>query len=409
MTHRNLLLCFGILVVSGSCVETTTEPIARAPRGGAGDPCSQEWRCGANSPVIDTDKGFHDLNLDGLPNDAGMRLHSPALMWNEQGFDLAIEDGRIVGRTEGRTALARDALRGAEIWIDTDTASPAYKISIEQVHTIPFPFPYGSTDELEVYVFGWRAASDPTSVGNLCRNPPRHLSGGSHDTRAYAELLGMDPDDALVFAGDRIYDATKTMSKDPDPGWFNIGCAGHTVAKLHLTRNTLASETASVPAASHAKRQATLKLLVADYCGTGRSFTVPGQPLEWKGQPGDARDSYFTTPATLEARWNRNGATCVSVPRMVVSTLKSAREYYPSAADVWEEIRSECDLPSCGESLDWGHLIAGDEFEVRISANPYPEATAPPPPPPPPVTPPTGSGFNVGVRLRFNSSVFLFR
>lgn len=373
----------GALAFTGGCIDAdgpSVAPIARAPRGGGGDPCTQAWRCGSNSPVLNNEKGFHELNLYGEPNDAGLRLHSPAMVLHETTFNLAIERGKIVGYSDdGATVLAGPDLVGAEIWLDTEDQSPAYKIDIRDVR--PMTFPFGTPDPVETYVFGWRDAAGTSSGSNLCANPPYDLlnrSGGQNnrDSAAFAELLGMDPDTALVFEGDRIFPTTKTMNMDQDwdRSWFNIGCAGDTIAKLHLTRNTLASRSSSYRP-THAKRQAALKLLTGDYCGTGRAFTVPGQPLQWKGHWDDPRNYYFAPIAGIEARWNENGATCLTTPRMTVSTLDSAYKYFP---DVWSAIDEECDRPPPCQPLDPDFI----EADMWVSANPGdpspPVATIPP-------------------------------
>lgn len=388
MTHRIAALSlFGASALVGGCVEEPSTSVASLRARGGSNPCPT-WGCGANSPVIDTAKGFHDLNLDGLPNEADMSLHSPALVVKDRPFRLSIEDNRIVGRGDDGTVLSGLALVGAEILIDTPDASPAYTIAIEGVRTMDYPFP--STyprDEVEVYVFRWRSMTvspdDPSGYSNVCSNPPFWLlDGPGHG--GYSELFGMKPDEALIFSGDRIYAGPKKMRRDAEPGWFNIGCAGHTLAKLHLTRNTLASASATVAAPSHEKRQATLKLLTADYCGTGHAFTVAGQPLQWKGQSGDAADYYYDSIIGIEARWDEAGATCLTTPRMAISDLKAARELYPDALDVWEDIKAECATagrklpPPCHES-DAQHVVN----ELRVSAN------AGDPPPDPPAVPPS--------------------
>lgn len=397
MTHRiaSLLLLSSVNFATG-CIEQTdpaTASNALTKKGGGGNPCPT-WGCGANSPVVDTTRGFHELNLYREPNDAGMSLHNPAMVLDGRPYRLFIEDNRIVGRGEGGAVLSGTNLLGAAILIDTPEASPAYKIVIQNVHSMDFPFPQITPrDQLEVYVFGWATANDFSrkydAYPNLCSNPPYpskedppHYEPYSilRDPNIFSELLGMNPEEALIFAGDRINPTTKEMSKEASSDWFNIGCAGHTLAKLHLTRNTLASASPSVAAPTHAKRQATLKLLTADYCGTGRAFTVAGQPLQWKGQDNDALNYYFAPVIGLEARWNGFGAKCLTRPRMEVSNLQSAKDIWPNAEAIWTDIETECNAagrslpPPCDET-DPGAVLN----ELRVSAHPG-ETVAPSPP-----------------------------
>ncbi len=214
-------------------------------------------------------------------------------------------------------------------------------------------------------------ARTKSGSSNLCSNPPFYLLRyGAPDephAAAYSELLRMNPEEALVFAGDRIDATRKTMSERADPLWFNFGCASHALAKLFMTRNTIASTEPSFMAPDHAMRQATLKLLVADYCGTGTPFTVAGQLLNWKGYEAEAKRDFYTMPniKNVEARWNENGAICLEEPRVEFSDLKAARSEFPN---VRQAIKIECgrNLPVCAtntQSLEKG---------LRISTTTYP-------------------------------------
>jgi hypothetical protein len=117
---------------------------------------------------------------------------------------------------------------------------------------------------------------------------------------------------AILFAGDR-YDAareTVTATGAATRGWVNVACDGTALAKLHLTRHTEASQVVPTTAA---ERQAMLKLLTADVCGDGTSFTVHGQPLLWADAKGVT--SFQRPPARLEAAWSEEGALCLDHPR----------------------------------------------------------------------------------------------
>jgi len=319
------------------CAAAAVAGCAGAPDGEvseavSSDPCEQEWRCGGNSPVVDA-HGFHELSLLEVPNEAGMMVHGSAgqAVINVRGrpYQLAIEDSQIVARN-GPLTLTGRALLGAIIPLDGPHGA-SYELRIEAARLMPFPFPLGSVEPVAAYVLGWRSVTAaPTAFVNLCAHPPVDLLTLSAE-QAFPELLGLAPTEAVVFAGDRIDGAAKTMSATPDPGWFNIGCAGHTIAKLHLTRNTIASQHAADPRVLRDRRQATFKLLVADYCGTGRAFTVPGKPLQWKGDAGEPRDAFFAgVPlAGIEARWTASGASCLSTPRLATMA----------------EIAAECEPP----------------------------------------------------------------
>ena len=79
-------------------------------------------------------------------------------------------------------------------------------------------------------------------------------------------------------------------------------------------------------------RQAGFKMLTADFCGSGKSFTSVGQNLEWQ----DPYDYFWDAPLysqAKEAEWNENGATCLSHPRDPNHPLS--------------RVRNDCELPLC--------------------------------------------------------------
>ena len=137
---------------------------------------------------------------------------------------------------------------------------------------------------------------------------------------------------ALIFRGDR-YDATHKTVSETGAGdtWFNIACAGTAVAKMHLLRHTFAGTDPGAPAATVGQRQAVLKMLTGDYCGTGAAFTETGhrllysyyqpgwdrtQPVPF--QPWNALEAPPTPPParSLDAIWGPDGAVCVDEARL---------------------------------------------------------------------------------------------
>ncbi len=140
-------------------------------------------------------------------------------------------------------------------------------------------------------------------------------------TAPLTDICGANPDGpsrmadfyAVLFDGDRFdIDAIKVTADQRS--WFNIGCAGHALAKQHLLAHTTSGARAFNKTVTLAQRTANLKMITADYCGGGHPFTVPGQPLLWKDE-----NNWYNSVApgyTIEARWNENGATCLDIPRV---------------------------------------------------------------------------------------------
>jgi hypothetical protein len=232
-------------------------------------------------------------------------------------------------------------------------------MTIETVRTMSYFLGGGA---VEAYTLTWQPLGGGSST-NVCNNVPlieKLIAKSPDDALRAQELMGMEAWETVVFEGDKIGESAKTMSKTADDTWFNIACASHLLAKLRLTRNTVHGQAPGLPDA-WAQRQATMKMLAADYCNTGDSFTVPGQLLVWQGD----LMRYYRTPGTLEARWTERGAKCLSQPRMLTPTSGLGANTFP---DIWTSIKDVCGRrtpPPCPnpDPRDYDGM-------PRVSANP---------------------------------------
>ncbi|HEY5925222.1 MAG TPA: ADYC domain-containing protein [Kofleriaceae bacterium] len=332
------LCVFVFMVGCSSGVQTSTsEQHGRGDDDGDGEPCPP-YACSNSDELIHY--GMHELNLRGEPNAQGVSLTSgpsgrAEILKNGNSYDLYVENGFIVGKTGGVVTLAGAALEGAQLVL-TDEVDVVYTIWIQNVRVGEYPV--GDPDPIEFYTMTW-VGDGGTGDDNICNGVGSALPD-EH------ELLGMQEGETLVFEGDRIDPGPKTMSGSADDAWFNFGCAGHTLAKLRLTRNTVAHNN------DWQGRQATLKLLVADYCGNGTPYTVAGTPLRWRSDDME----YYPGAGGIEARWTKNGAECLSVPRL----LLHPSELYE---DIEALIAAECSLPACLPDIE------DLEGASRISAN----------------------------------------
>lgn len=334
------------LVIAGcTTVEMETSQVEQA----AGVPCPP-WAC-ANSPEV-LHYGLHEANLFGVPDENGISLEvggpkKRAQIWSASGvpYDLYIEKNRFVGIShDGQTKLRGDGLLLAEMHV-LKNGVPLYNLTIQRVRKMQFLV--GEADRLEAYMLTWHYPGTGLNASKgVCNGPP------SRKTKERAELLDMLHDETIIFAGDRIDPETMTVNDQPDFEWFNFGCAGHTLAKLHLTRNTITSQ----PVPDWKARQATLKMLVGDYCGTGVPITESGTPLRWQSD----LMAYFPTPHKIEARWTHLGATCLRKPRLGQSSTN-----YPDVVGAIEQACGGQVPPPC--TNDNMYDFAG---QMRVSAIP---------------------------------------
>lgn len=118
----------------------------------------------------------------------------------------------------------------------------------------------------------------------------------------------------LTVIGGETYDRDTKEVNPGMSGWATLACADEAAFKMkRLAYGPNDTIGATGVTATVAQRQATLKMLTGDYCGTGFPYTVQGFPLKWTDQ---ASNVNWTSGAVLEARWDEHGATCLTLPRV---------------------------------------------------------------------------------------------
>jgi ADYC domain len=143
---------------------------------------------------------------------------------------------------------------------------------------------------------------------------------------------------AFIFRGDDIDPTTNSVSTSHDEASFSMACAGDPIAGLYMAGHSAASDPNKVT--SESDRQAMLKMLAGDYCGTGVSYafdTPPEHFVDATGRLPPLADA--PTAKTLEAVWTDKGAVCLQNPR------------FPEQAN---QIAAACSLPRCDQLLPDG-------------------------------------------------------
>lgn len=338
-------LATGCSALDEASISQAETPEPGEGSGGEGDDCDT-FTC-TNSPEL-ARGGFHELSLRGRLNQQKIRISSKngrAQIYRQgQAYNLEVVGGRILGTLAAGVGIQGLNLQGATIVLEhvPDGAPPShlYTIRIDIVRpNLPMPFQQPGT--FEAYTFSlYDSNGTPLPDRHLCNGPMLFPPPELEEEL----LLGMESNETLVFENDRIDATRKRMQQAPDPSWVNFGCAGGTLAKLHLTGHTcLAQGAACSTPAAHASRQTALKLLTADYCGNGKAFTVSGMPLLWRS----GVVLYAIPPVGLEARWDANGATCIGTPR-----LDEHPQGTPPHPKAWDLIAEEClkyrsPIPQC--------------------------------------------------------------
>ena len=306
--------------------------------------------CGkGNSDVIDN-MGLHDLNVKGEVNDTGFRLTK--MVKGGVVFEPRVYASELYGYEVGGSAyLPPSEVVGAELVVEHDNQL-TYLIKIQSIDESEY---WGTPDSHVVQATSYRLLWKEMKKGkwqNLCVEPP---------TPGHPDLRGNQPAyNAFLFEGDRIDERYKTFEDKPDDDWFNIGCMGHALAKLHLTGHTQAAKRQRGFVSDLPERQTFLKMIVGDYCGSGQPFTVAGQPLDYMNASGTVKYA-SGGPLEIEARWNPDGATCLNKPRVTANATPESDAAFPNGIEA-AMLAAGCEPPpACHNDDDvWnldGHYL----------------------------------------------------
>jgi len=330
------------------------------------DDCQAGGVCPTNSPVVATFP-FIDMPFNReWTNTQGFSIK--AFLIGGVDHEFRVTAGHIKGMGRGGPVTG-PALEGAQLWLRRGTAAE-YVLRINHVTPvkmwarIPSIPPVSPIPQTEAYEIDWAEVFDGQPVNdwkNVCaeaRRPP------GDDV----ELLGAPNTVTFVFEGERI-DARAKRIYDFDTRWFNLGCAGHTLAKMYLMGHVAAAAAAAPGYVTTIdERQTIMKMFAADYCGTGYAFTVPGMPLGWQD---DKRWAHYVPPITgfqVEARWTPTGAACLNAPRAEANGTADTAAMWPHG--IRAEITARCPdkvLPVCTN----GNIQAFDGYHM-VTANPPP-------------------------------------
>ena len=307
-TARSLSLAAPVLALLGAC-----DPALDA----TDDAGPAEFRdcpsCVLNSPVLN-DFLFPELHLGGLPNFDGVTLigiykpNVPAPYTLDVSFDE-----ELVARS-GATVIARaGALINWEIELEKGGARMRGRIV---GHTRTIPSWAAGNRAISAYAIAFQSPTVPGLFINACP---------SFANNATATVLTIIPG--------QTYDRElKLVDITDDPEWVTFACADEAAYKAkRLGYDPNIRFAGTNQPASVAQQNATLKMITADYCGTGHSFTAQGTDLWWQN---DAA-TVTTQPdadSLVEAVWTDAGALCLDTPRHVERL----------------QVEAACDIPYCG-------------------------------------------------------------
>jgi len=313
-----------LLAALSGCDEadSTAEADARV-----GSSCST-WRCGYNAAQINGES-LSELNLKGLANADGVKVVGFVGPLNALGYKLSVVQDRFVATDGLLGTLSGSALIGSTIMIKLGSG-------------LVVPVIIAGSESLP----SWAAGAAPVTAYTLVYADPNAPLGQSNVCTGTL----IDPLTAAVtlIGGETYNDVTKTVNPNMTD-WVTLACAGAAGAKMKLMNYGPNSDFNGGGApATVQQRQATLKMITADYCGDGVSYTATGTPLMWTNASGTVTPSPGWVEGEFEAAWDAHGARCLDTPRR------------PDLA-----ARLHCARPTCAA----GHL-ANAEWITENPANP---------------------------------------
>jgi hypothetical protein len=306
-----------LMSLSG-CDSAEPEPL-ELRNGQISDPCSQ-WRCGYNSSEVNG-KSLQELHLGGEANAEGVELVGflPPLGLLLD-YELEVDGDELIARGGllGTSVLRGPQLLGSTLLLRLDGGLivPVVIDGYQEVDSWA-----SGAAPVSAYALVYADLAEPLLQRSVCKGT----------------LLDPLQASVVVLAGERYDLAGKSVIAD-QPGWITLACAGSAAAKLALLGyGPNADFDGQGSPASVEQRQATLKMITADYCGDGHSYTADGTPLYWENQSGTVTPEPGANLDALEAIWTADGALCLDVPRLV------------------EPNEVQCARPSCAElGLDDG-------------------------------------------------------
>lgn len=281
------------------------------------EPC-ESFGCGGNANI--DGEIFHELSVDGWPNEEGFELLGFTSGQGAAGrlpigrsMVVHVQNDMLFGLVDGQAPVGGQELVGAKFTLRNAETQLWQDIIVDEVSDMEFWIgAAGQPARTLAYKLRYDVSGRESRTGWACSDTP--LSGNM----------------ALIFEGDRYDHEVITVAIPGESEWFNVACVGSALAKLHLLRHTSAGS-GSPNSPSREQRQALLKLLSADYCGDGRAYARSGTPLFFRDQEG----RFDPTPwlgdriAESEAIWTATGALCLDDPRR------------PDPTQPYAEIRAE--------------------------------------------------------------------
>lgn len=294
--------------------------------------------CGTNSPYLVSGEFVGELHLYANQNTGKVNSHGGQVTGfiapdGSTNYIVTMEHGTI-SASNGTTTLEGAALIGSKIVITNTMDGNTIKLMIHNHGMVQaWTTPYFMVDR---YVFtNWDPALQMQVP--ICTDAVNLEEDAAWSVLVSRELYSWD---------DKVVLDTGSNAQ----GWFNFTCSGNSLYKMKMMGYDPNSTSNNPFATNWQQRQATIKMLTADYCGTGKAFTEDGTSLYWRNQAGWS-DNGVPAGVRIEARWSASGAVCLDEPRLGMSQMQAIQD---ECASVGKK------LPPCagsGGPAEWNSYL----------------------------------------------------
>jgi hypothetical protein len=246
---------------------------------------------------------------------------------------LQVEGGQFLLHSDDGSVVRGQDLKGAIIKI-RNSAAPSFEVRIEAVE----PSPFG---DVELYALVIRRnPDDPWSA--LCRPGPdgraRAIPLRNNNNRGASETAAAHADFSLV---------------------CTAGAKGKCIMRGYRPWATSAEGQSVAP-----YYEACIRMMRADYCGDGQSYTHEGIRIDSWDRLGIRLPS---SRLPLEAAWDSHGAVCIARTRVPsIATLAALVDRCPALAT---RVRPDCsDIPGQpgGEAILWNRSEDSGTFGLAL-------------------------------------------
>ena len=246
--------------------------------------------CPPNSPFIN-DFSLSSLDLSGGPNLSGVTV-AGVVSPSNLAYSLGVYDEDLAAFVGNTPVLAGASLVGWDIVLEA--GGTELRARIYSRSTVP----------------SWAEGTRPISVyaiADITGLTPTSICPGADANAAAVTILHGETYDSELKQVDQI-----------GSQWITLACIDEAAAKMKRLGYSPGGEMPDTyQPASVAQRNATLKMITADFCGTGESFTAHGTKLRW-----DNAGHTIIPPqpimlaGPIEAVWDEHGAMCIGEARL---------------------------------------------------------------------------------------------